>query len=125
MSFHLELEKTGEVAVLKCAGRIVRGKSLYRLRNAVTSLSPLRVVVLDLSEVELLDGGGLGMLVFLHNWASFKGIRLNVVNPSHRIREMLQLTGLADVFHISSVNDIIEMFCGGVQTSERADQAAA
>jgi len=41
-----------------------------------------RVVVLDLSAVEMLDGGGLGMLVFLHRWTRDNAIQLKLVNPS-------------------------------------------
>lgn len=125
MSLHIEMEKTGDVAVLQCAGRIVRSEALYFLKDAVTSLSQLRVIVLDLCEVETLDGGGLGMLVFLHNWTSVKGIQLKLVNPSERIREMLELTGLASVFHISSLNDVIEIFRRPDPTIERVDHAAA
>lgn len=123
MSLHIEIEKTSEVAVVQCTGRIVRGEAVSLLQKAVTSLSQLRAVVLDLSEVETLDGGGLGILVFLHNWTSVRGIQLKLVNPSNRIREMLELTGLASVFHISSVNDIIEIFCSPERTIERLDQA--
>lgn len=125
MSLHIEMEKTGDVAVLQCAGRIVRSEALYFLKDAVTSLSQLRVIVLDLCEVETLDGGGLGMLVFLHNWTSVKGIQLKLVNPSKRIREMLELTGLASVFHFSSLNDVIEIFRRPDPKIERVDHAAA
>ena len=69
MSFYIKTEQTGDVVVLQCAGRMVRGETLSLLKDAVTCLSQLRVLVLDLSEVEMLDAGGLGMLVSLHNWA--------------------------------------------------------
>jgi hypothetical protein len=38
------------------------------------------------------------------------------MNPSKLVREMLEVTGLASVLHISSVDDLIEIFC----TSDRA-----
>ena len=86
-------------------------EALYLLKQAVAGLSRLRVIVLDLSEVDLIDAGGLAVLTFLHNWTSVKGIELKLVNPSRQVRQMLELTGLTSVFHISSVGDVIEMFC--------------
>jgi anti-sigma B factor antagonist len=111
MSFSINTEQRADVVVLQCTGRMVRAQALSLLKDAVTSSSPLRVVVLDLSEVEMLDAGGLGMLVSLHNWACVNGIQLKLVNPSKRVRQMLELTRLTSVLHISSVEDIIRIFC--------------
>lgn len=124
MCLRIETEKTGEVAVLQCTGRIVR-EALYLLKQAVTGLSRLRFIVLDLSEVDLIDAGGLGVLVFLHNWTSVKGIQLKLVNPSRQVRQMLELTGLISVFHISSVGDVIEMFCCPDRANENMNRAVA
>ena len=63
MSFYIKTDQIGDVAVLQCAGRIVRARALSLLKDAVTGLSQLRVVVLDLSEVEMLDAGGFGVLL--------------------------------------------------------------
>ena len=125
MSLRIKMEQTGDVCVLQCAGRLVCGEALHLLKDAVTSLSRLRVVVLDLSEVEMLDGGGLGMLVFLHNWTRVKGIQLKLVNPSSLAREMLERTGLTSVLHISSVDDVIEIICDSVGTTENVDREVA
>jgi len=125
MSLHIKMEQTGDVGVLQCAGRLVRGEALHLLKDAVTSLSRLRVVVLDLSEVEMLDGGGVGMLVFLHNWTRVKGIQLKLVNPFSLAREMLERTGLTPVLHISSVDDAIEIICNSDGTTENVDRAVA
>lgn len=111
MSLHIKREQAGDVAVLQCAGRIVRGEALHFLKDAVTSLQRPRVVVLDLSEVEMLDGGGLGMLVFLHRWTRDNGIQLKLVNPSNFVREMLDRTRLTCVFSVSSMDDVVEILC--------------
>lgn len=118
MSLHIKSEQTGDVAVLQCAGRIVRGEALRFLKCAVTCLKKPRVVVLDLTAVEMLDGGGLGMLVFLHRWTRDNGIQLKLVNPSEFVREMLDRTRLSCVFDISSVDDAVEILC----TSQHARQ---
>ena len=101
-SLHINSEQVRDVTVLRCAGRILRGEALRLLKNAVTNLTGMRVIVLDLSGVEMLDGGGLGMLVALQGWARNNGIQLKLVNPSKFAREMFELTGLTCVLHISS-----------------------
>ena len=63
--FNLSVKKIGSVAIVHCEGRIVRSDAAFRLRDAVTRQRDARVVVLDLSGVEALEGGGLGMLLFL------------------------------------------------------------
>ena len=113
------------MAVLQCAGRMVRTEALCLLKDAVTGLPPMRVIVLDLSEVTLLGAGGLGMLVFLHNWACANSIQLKLVNPSRWVRGMLELTGLTSVLNISSVNDVIQIFCNSGRAIANAQRAAA
>ena len=125
MSFYINTERTGDVAVLQCAGRLVRAQALSLLKNAVTSLSNLRVVVLYLSEVEMLDAGGLGMLVSLHNSARANGIQLKLVNPSKLVRQVLELTRLTSVLHVSSVEDFIQIFCSGDRAIENVAGAVA
>lgn len=125
MSLYINIEQTADVAVLQCAGRMVRSQALSLLKDAVTGLSRLRVVVLDLSEVEMLDAGGLGMLVSLHNWACVNGIQLKLVNPPKPVRQMLERTRLTSVFHISSVEDVIQIFCNGDQANKSVVGAVA
>jgi anti-anti-sigma factor len=128
MSLHIKSEQTGDVAVLQCSGRIVRGEAIHFLRDAVTSLKQPRMVVLDLTDVEMLDGGGLGMLVFLHRWTRDHGIQLKLVNPSTFVREMLDLTHLSRVFNISSVEDVVEILCTSIHTDQsepRIERAVA
>jgi len=125
MSLHIEQEQTGDVAVLQCYGRMVSSEALCLLRETVTTLSQARVIVLDLSEVTLVGARGLGMLVSLHNWACAKGIQLKLVNPSKVVREMLELTGLTAVLDISSINDVIQMYCHSGRALEKVERAAA
>jgi anti-anti-sigma factor len=111
MALQIRSEQSGDVAVLQCAGRIVRGEPVHHLKQAVTSLHEPRVVVLDLTEAEMIDGGGLGMLVFLHRWTRDNAIQLKIVNPSPFVREMLNRTRLTCVFDISSVEDAVQILC--------------
>jgi len=125
MSLRIKFEQTSDVAVVRCGGRLVRGEAPHFLKDAVTSLSGLRVIVLDLSEVEMLDGGGLGMLVFLHKWTRAAGIQLKLVNPSSLVLEMLTRTRLTSVLHVSSIVDVVEIFCNSDGSIENVDRAVA
>ncbi|HVO82770.1 MAG TPA: STAS domain-containing protein [Terriglobales bacterium] len=103
----VDVEKTGDVAVVRCTGRVVRGEAVCTLRSAVVSQRNTRIVVLDLSEVETIDAGGLTALVSLHHWTRNRGIQLKLVNPSHFVKEMLFRTRLNRVFDISSLHDAL------------------
>ena len=125
MSFYINMEQTGDVAVLQCAGRMAGPEALSLLKDAVTSLLELRVAVLDLSKVEIIDAGGLGMLVSLHNWACVNRIQLKLVHPSKPVRQMLELTRLTAVLDISSVEDVVQMFCTANREIENVASAVA
>jgi anti-anti-sigma factor len=98
----IDVEKTGDVAVVRCVGRIVRGAEVRTLRNAVFSEHDIRIVVIDLSDVDTLDAGGLTVLLSLQQWARNRNVQLKLVNPSHFVNEVLTRTGLDHVFDISS-----------------------
>jgi len=98
----IDVEKTGDVAVVRCVGRIVRGAEVCTLNNAVFSEKDIRIVVIDLSDVETLDAGGLTALLSLQQWARNRSVQLKLVNPSHFVNEMLTRTGLNRVFDISN-----------------------
>jgi len=122
MSLRVDVQQSEDVTVLRFAGRIVRGSAVCVLKDAVISQKNMRIVILDLSEVESLDGGGLGMLVFLRRWTQENGIQLKLVNPSHLVREMLECTGLTEMFDISSVGHALAIL--GCEHSRQGQYAA-
>jgi anti-anti-sigma factor len=98
----LSVEKSGEITVVRCAGRIVHGREAESLRDAVVSALEARIIVLDLSELESIDAGGLAELILLHQWTQVHGTQLKLVNPSRFVYEMCTRTGLHRVLDISS-----------------------
>jgi anti-anti-sigma factor len=108
----IDVEKTEDVTVVRCAGRIVRGAEVCILRNAVVSQKNTRVVVLDLSDVEMIDAGGLTALLALHEWTVERGIQLKLVNPSHFVNEVLTRTKLDRVFDISTFDHALYVLSG-------------
>jgi anti-anti-sigma factor len=120
MSLHIKIEQAADVAVLHCVGRFVRGEPLHFLRQAVISLKQPRIVVLDLSGMETVDGGGLGILVFLHRWTRENAIQLKLVNPSRFVRYVLECTRLARVLNISPVDEAVEILCSSESTTDES-----
>ncbi|MGA9798033.1 MAG: STAS domain-containing protein [Terriglobales bacterium] len=108
----IDVEKNGEVAVVHCSGRLVRGVEVCSLKTAVVSQKTTRIVMLDLSQVEFMDAGGLNALVSLHNWAHSHGIQLKLVKPSGLVREMLTRTHLNRLFDMSSLRDAMAILSG-------------
>ena len=108
----IDVERTDDVAVVRCAGRIVRGQEVHTLRTAVIAEKDSRIVVLDLTDVESIDAGGLNTLVSLHEWARSRGVQLKLVNPSHFVREMLTRTKLDRVFDISTFRRALHVLTG-------------
>jgi len=86
---------------------MVRGAALDQFRRRIEQLQRLRVLVLDLSDVEQLDAGGLGTLLLVRRWATQNSARLKLVNPPIFFREMLEATHLNSVFDVSSLKDAL------------------
>jgi anti-anti-sigma regulatory factor len=86
----VHVDTVGEMAIIECAGKFVRAEAAFKLRDAVTSQAEARVVVLDLTEMRAIGGGGLGTLLLLHKWAQDHNIRLTLFNPSAPVWDKLR-----------------------------------
>ena len=106
------IQHLGEMAVIRCVGRIVAGPEADTLREAALSQRQRRAVVLDLAGIDTVDGGGIGLLLFLQGWTRAVGIDLQLLNPAPHIRELLQLTNLDSVFKILFSTDPVSSLAG-------------
>ena len=105
----LGIDRIGELAIVECIGRIVRSESAFHLRRAVTSLADTRIIVLDLSEVSALEGGGLGMLMFLERWAHDREIQFKLFNPRKSVRDRLELVRSIRAFDIIPLQEMMAL----------------
>jgi anti-anti-sigma factor len=106
---NVTVDKIGELAVVECEGRIVQSDSAYKLREVVTSLTDARIVVLELSEVNAMGGGGFGMLVFLQRWARENNIRFLLFNPSQSVQSALERARSIAEFYIPSFEEMMAL----------------
>ena len=103
----INVEKFTDLTVVECRGRITHSDSVFKLRDAVQSQDDARVIALDLSEVEAIGGGGLGMLVFLEHWARENGIQLKLFSPSEQVMDALAPYRAIANFEIANIREMI------------------
>lgn len=112
---NVQIENIGNMAVVTCQGRIVRSDAAFKLRAAVVSQLSANVIVLDLSDVTAIEGGGLGMLWYLQRWASDHRIPLKLFNPANQVKERLDHLEPNPRFEIASHGEMMALLA-------RADQ---
>lgn len=106
---NIHVDNVGDMAVVECEGRFVRSDAAFKLRDAVTSQAQAHVVVLDLTEVQAIGGGVIGMLVFLQRWAYDRDIRFKLFNPVRSVREKLEHTSSLSVFEIAGLDEMMAL----------------
>jgi anti-anti-sigma factor len=99
----------GEMAVVECEGSLVQNDAASKLREAVTSQTEARIVVIELSDVEAIEGGGLGMLVFLQRWARDHNIRFLLFNPSKAVRSRLKRAKSIAKIYIATLEEMMAL----------------
>jgi anti-anti-sigma factor len=95
----LEIQNHPHLAVLRCSGRIVHGEGADNLLRAAMSQDK-RHLQIDLSGVECIDAGGLGVLAALGKWAKDGNRTFELINPSVRVRQALEETKLSSVLRV-------------------------
>jgi anti-anti-sigma factor len=104
---NVNVDHIGDLTILECDGRIVQSDAAFKLRKVITSQKDTRTVVLDLSRVDAIEGGGLGMLVFLQRWAQDHDIRFKLFNPRKSVRERLKKVRSMSEFDIPTLNELM------------------
>jgi len=105
---NVHIQKFGDMAFIECQGRIVRSEAAFKLRNAVMSQVRARTIVLDLTEAQAIEGGGLGMLSALQKWAFDQGIQLKLYNPSASVKDRLEHSNWVQ-FDIASFEEVMAL----------------
>lgn len=102
----LEVDHAGVAVVVRCHGKLVAGEH-DQLHSRVRQLIPHdKRIVLDLTDLVMMDSTGLGTLVRLYVAAKSAGCDLELINLNRRIRELLGLTNLLSVFTIIGENNL-------------------
>ena len=94
-------KKLDSVEVLCLEGQIVNGDT-ETLLSAVELTSDVRDVVLDLSNVTIVDAHGLGVLLQLREQTLANGSHLEFINVNRSVSRVFEITRLDTVFEINS-----------------------
>lgn len=103
------VENISDMAIVECEGKIVRSEDASQLRKAVISQADARIVVLDLSEVRVIDGGGLAMLLFLRRWTQDRDIQLKLFNPTTLVKYRLERANPTPQFDFVPLNEMMAL----------------
>lgn len=121
MKLTLQSQRTADVAVIRCQGRIVSGEEAQLLQREVDKQTELtKNVVLHLAQVEYVDSGGLGALIRMRGVLQAARGDLKLCELSPFVTQVLQATNLVGVFRpCASEKEAIEAFSTRPQASDR------
>jgi anti-sigma B factor antagonist len=107
-------------SVLALQGRIVLGHERSALRDKLQYLisEGKKKIVLNMNHIEHIDGSGLGILVAAHLSAKTQGASLRLCHLGGKFQEVLQLTKLATLFHVSTTEAV------AIASFSKPDEAA-
>ncbi len=94
-------KKLNAVEILSLEGQIINGDT-ETLSSAVQSASDAGDIILDLSNVTVIDAHGLGVLLQLREHSLANGIHFKLMNMSERLSRVFEITRLNTVFEINS-----------------------
>ena len=113
----VRIQPHGNAAVVTAERRLVVGNR-QALKSAVVHEleNGRRAVVIDLGETDLIDSGGLGVLVTLYRHAEELGGVLVLANLNEELSGLLRLTKLDTIFTVAgTIDEALGVARGGPQ----------
>lgn len=92
-----------EITVVELTGRLAIGNSLREAEDKIKALieNGTKKVIVDLSQIELTDSAGIGMLMMCHSTAAGLEAAMRVSGANDRVKAVLKMT---------RVDQILSMF---------------
>ncbi|HVA94248.1 MAG TPA: STAS domain-containing protein [Candidatus Dormibacteraeota bacterium] len=104
--FTFDVDSAPGGMIVRCHGRLVAGQS-DQLQSRIRQLIPdNKRIVLDLTDLAMMDSMGLGILVRLYVVAKAAGCELQLLNIGKRIQELLGMSNLLSVFTVIGESNI-------------------
>jgi anti-sigma B factor antagonist len=111
MALNLDVSRTGDIAVVRCRGRIVFGEEADELRGSILSLLKETNIVLNLAWVVYIDSSGLGTLVASFISARHHGAEIKFAALSPRARRLFTITKVDRIFEVyDSAEEAVKSF---------------
>lgn len=101
--FSIDLAQDGDARVMAVSGDVAieHAEDLAEVGLLITKFLNGHSLVIDLAEVRFMDSSGLGALIQIRNAAAHDGRRVELRSVHPRVRRILEITGLLDVFDIA------------------------
>ena len=93
-------KRLDSIEVLCLEGQIINGDT-ETLRSAVQFVADASDIILDLSNVTIMDAHGLGVLLQLREQALANGIHFALINANESLSRVFKITRLDTVFEIN------------------------
>ena len=94
----LDVEHKGTTTLVRCHGKLVSGVTDVLYSNVSKLIPDSKRIILDLTDLAIMDSMGLGTLMRLYVHARASGCTLELINIGKRIRDLLELTNIWSVF---------------------------
>jgi len=106
---------SAEIPVLVPSGRITLGESTRIFQVALEQAIErgARHVIVDGSHIEYLDSTGIGELIAAARRLMESGGRVGIASPSPKVREILEITHLNDVFVVRESEEALAVELAG------------
>lgn len=98
----ISIRKYGQVQVVKLRGAFRLGAAVDEFRKATESLvaEGSANLVLNLSEVPMMDSSAIGVVVRLMTSSKSRGGGVKLVAPSKLVMQTLKMVGLLNIFEV-------------------------
>ena len=96
---NVHAKRLDSIEILNLEGQIINGQT-DTLRSAVQQVSDARDIILDFSNVTLVDAHGLGVLLQLRERALANEMHFELINVNESLSRIFEITRLNTVFEI-------------------------
>ena len=126
MSIETHIRHVNGITIFDLHGHMVTGTQVGKLRETLLRAYERgnRWILLNCEDLGSVDSGGMGELVGAYATIIRRGGVLRLLNPSHRLVELLTVTGLDDLFEIHD-DELIALASFNKSGSARAHQKLA
>lgn len=103
-----QMRRNGDTAVVELEGRLSLGEPVEEFRQLWNEAlaSGAKNIVVNLSDVTMMDSSGIGTMIRCHSAVMQKGGKLRLVSPNSTVRQAFKVTRLDSVleFHDSEAS---------------------
>jgi len=88
-----------DITAISCTGRFTLGTRLSETEAMIHSLieGGVRKLVLDLTDVDVVDSAGLGIVMRIFGELNERGGRLRIAGPREQVRRLFEITHTAAI----------------------------